>query len=104
MKMHVKKSDKVVVISGNDKDTKSEILAVNPKKGTVIVKDVNIITKHQKATKANVNSGIVKKEAPIHSSKVMLWCSSCNKGVRPSYKYNDDGAKVRYCKACGKDL
>ncbi len=104
MKMHVKKSDKVVVISGNDKDKKGEILAVNPKKGTVIVKDVNIVTKHMKASKTNMNSQIIKKEAPINSSKVMLWCASCDKAIRPNYKYNDDGAKVRYCKACGKEI
>ena len=47
MKMHVKKSDKVVVISGNDKDKKGEILVVNPKKGTVIVKDVNIVQTYE---------------------------------------------------------
>ena len=54
MKMHVRKNDKVVVISGNDKGVKSEILAVNPKKGTVLVKDVNIVTKHMKASKSTM--------------------------------------------------
>lgn len=104
MKMHVKKNDKVVVISGNDKGVKSEILAVHPKKGTVLVKDVNIVTKHLKASKNSVKSEIVKMEAPINSSKVMLWCEKCSKAVRPSYRFREDGAKERYCKACDSEL
>lgn len=104
MKMHVKKNDKVVVISGNDKGVKSEILAAHPKKGTVLVKDVNIVTKHLKASKNAMKSEIVKMEAPINSSKVMLWCEKCGKGVRPSYRFREDGAKVRYCKSCDSEI
>lgn len=104
MKMHVRKNDKVVVISGNDKGVKSEILAVHPKKGTVLVKDVNIVTKHLKASKNSAKSEIIKMEAPINSSKVMLWCEKCQKAVRPSYRFREDGAKVRYCKSCDSEL
>ena len=104
MKMHVKKNDKVVVISGNDKGVKSEPLAAHPKKGTVLAKDVNIVTKHLKASKNAMKSEIVKMEAPINSSKVMLWCEKCGKGVRPSYRFQEDGAKVRYCKSCDSEI
>lgn len=104
MKLHVRKNDKVVVISGNDKGVKSEILSVNPKKGTVLVKDVNIVTKHLKASKNAMKSEIVKREAPIASSKVMLFCEKCQKAVRPSHRFNEEGAKVRYCKTCGGEI
>ncbi|PKK39672.1 LSU ribosomal protein L24p (L26e) [Clostridiaceae bacterium JG1575] len=104
MKVHVRKNDKVVVISGNDKGKKSEVLAVNPKKGTVLVKDVNMVSKHLKASKNALRSEIVKREAPIHASKVMLWCEKCGKAVRPSYRFQEDGAKIRYCKACDSEI
>lgn len=104
MKMHVRKNDKVVVISGNDKGVKSEVLEVLPKKGTVIVKDVNIVTKHLKANKNSMKSEIVKMEAPIHASNVMIYCDKCQKGVRPSYRFAEDGSKVRYCKSCDSEI
>jgi len=103
-KIHVRKSDKVVVISGKDKGKISEVLAVYPKKGTVLVKDVNVVTKHQKPNRANMQGGIVKAEAAINSAKVMLFCDSCKKATRISNKIQEDGSKVRVCKKCGKTL
>ncbi len=102
--MHIKKDDTVVVISGNDKGVKSEVLAAFPKTGKVLVKDVNMVTKHLKASKNSMRSEIIKTEAPIQASKVMLWCEKCGKAVRPSYRFREDGAKVRYCKACDTEI
>lgn len=102
--MHVRKNDKVVVISGNDKNKQGEVVAVDPKKGRVIVKGLNMVTKHMKANKNSMKSEIIQTEAPMDASNVMLWCDKCNKGVRPSYKYAEDGSKVRYCKACGSEI
>lgn len=96
MKMHVKKNDKVVVISGADKGSKGEILAVYPKTGKVIVKGVNIVKKHQKATRNNMKSAIIEMEAPIDASNVMLFDEKRNMAFRPSYKYDENGAKVRF--------
>ena len=62
------------------------------------------MTKHLKASKNAMKSEIVKMEAPINSSKVMLWCEKCGKGVRPSYRFQEDGAKVRYCKSCDSEI
>lgn len=102
MKIHVRKEDKVVVISGKDKGKIGEVLRVNPKKGTVVVKDVNVVKKHQKPNRENMQGGIVEMEAAINSAKVMLYCEKCKKATRISHKLLEDGAKVRVCKKCGE--
>jgi large subunit ribosomal protein L24 len=102
IKLHVRKKDKVMVISGKDKGKIGEVLSVIPKKGKVVVKDVNIVSKHQKPNKANMQGGIIKKEAPIYSSKVMLYCDKCKSVTRISHKILEDGSKVRVCKKCGE--
>ncbi|MFR5265698.1 MULTISPECIES: 50S ribosomal protein L24 [Clostridium] len=104
MKVHVRKNDKVVVISGKDKGKIGEVLKVNPKKGTVVVKDVNVVKKHQKPNRENMQGGIVEREAAINSAKVMLYCGKCKKATRISHKLLEDGAKVRVCKKCGETL
>ncbi|OPJ60639.1 50S ribosomal protein L24 [Clostridium oryzae] len=101
-KVHVKKKDTVMVISGKDKGKVGEVLQVIPKKGKVLVQGVNVVTKHQKPNRANTNGGIVHVEAPIYSSKVMLYCNKCKSVTRISKKILDDGTKVRVCKKCGE--
>lgn len=102
--MHVRKNDLVYIVSGKDKDKTGEVLKVNPKKNTVIVSGVNVVTKHIKPNRQNVQGGIIKQEAPIHGSKVMLYCDSCKKATRIKHEFVDDGTKVRVCKHCGKKL
>ena len=70
-KVRLKTDDRVVVIAGKDKKTVGRILSVNRKTGYIIVENVNIVTKHQKARGQGQQSGIIKKEAPIHASNVM---------------------------------
>ena len=101
-KVHVRKKDTVMVISGKDKGKISEVLAVYPKTGKVLVKDVSIITKHQKPSKANMQGGIVHREAAINSSKVMLYCTKCKNVTRINSKILEDGTKVRVCKKCAE--
>ena len=101
-RIHVRKKDTVMVISGKDKGKIGEVLAVMPKSGKVLVKDVNIVTKHQKPNRANMQGGIVKREASINSSKVMLYCEKCKSVTRISHKLLEDGTKVRVCKKCGE--
>src|SRR5437868_14941789 len=74
-KFHIRKGDQVVVISGDDKDMKKPRLVkeVLVEDGKVLVEGVNIITKHTKPSAQNTKGGIVKKEAPIQISNVMLW-------------------------------
>ena len=102
MKVHVRKNDTVVVISGKDKGKTGEVLKVYPKTGKVLVKGVNIVKKHQKATRNQAESAIIEKEASIYSSKVMLYCTKCKSATRISNKLLEDGAKVRVCKKCGE--
>jgi large subunit ribosomal protein L24 len=101
-KIHVRKKDTVMVISGKDKGKIGEVLQVIPKSGKVLVKGVNIVTKHQKPNKANMQGGLIKQEAAIYSSKVMLYCNNCKNVTRISHKLLDDGTKVRVCKKCGE--
>ncbi|OFI06882.1 50S ribosomal protein L24 [Clostridium acetireducens DSM 10703] len=101
-KIHVRKQDTVMVISGKDKGKIGEVLAVYPRKGKVLVKGINIVTKHQKPNRQNMQGGIVRQEAPIFSSKVMLYCTKCKTVTRISKKVLDDGTKVRVCKKCGE--
>ena len=102
--MHVKKSDTVYILSGKDKDKIGEVLKVNPKKNLVIVSGVNIVTKHKKPSRDNMQGGIIKLESYINASKVMLYCKKCSKSTRIKYKFLDDGSKVRICKHCGEQI
>ena len=70
--MKIKKGDTVKVIAGKDKGKDGKVLAVNVKDNTVVVENVNMVTKHAKPSAANQNGGIVTKEAPLHISNVML--------------------------------
>ena len=74
-KYNIRKGDEVVVIAGDDKDVKKPRLVkeVLVDEGKVIVEGANIITKHTKPSAQNTKGGIVKKEAPINISNVMLW-------------------------------
>ncbi len=103
-KLHVKKGDTVVVVSGDDKGKKGEVLEVSIKEGKVIVKDVNIVTRHVKPRKQGDQGGIVKVEGAMYASKVQLYCSKCDKGVRVKHTVGKDGKKVRVCAKCGAEL
>jgi len=100
MKVHVKKNDKIMVISGKDKGKISEVISVMPKVGKVLVRDVNVVKKHKKPSKQNMEGGIIETEAPIFSSKVMLYCEKCKSVTRIAKKITEDGTKVRVCKKC----
>ncbi|MBZ4683763.1 MAG: large subunit ribosomal protein [Fusobacteriaceae bacterium] len=102
-KLHVKTGDTVYVISGKDKGKTGKVLRVFPKKGKVIVEGINMITKHMKPNQINPQGGVVKREAPIFSSKVMLFDEKAGKPTRVGYKYVD-GKKVRYSKVSGEVL
>ncbi len=70
-KIRIKRGDTVKVIAGKNKGMEGKVLVVDKKKNRLIVEGVNMITKHQKQGRNNPQSGIVKKEAPIHVSNVM---------------------------------
>jgi len=101
-KMHVKKGDTVQVISGKDKGKVGEILKAIPSDSTVIVKGVNIRTKHQKPRQEGESGQIVTYEAPIHSSKVMLYSEKEKVASRINYVITEEGKKVRKLKKTGE--
>ena len=101
--MHVKKGDKVMVISGKDKGKTGVILAAFPKQDRVLVEGVNIVKKHSKPSQVNPQGGIISQEAPIHVSNVMPVDPKSGNPTRVGYK-TVDGKKVRVAKKSGEVL
>ena len=99
-KLHIKKGDTVIVLSGDDKGVKGEVIAVSPAEGKVIVKDANVIHKHVKPRRQGEAGGIVDAEGAIYASKVALYCPKCEKGVRSKVVVDGD-KKIRTCAKCG---
>ena len=102
-KVHVKRDDTVIVISGDDKGVKGKVIAVSPDEHKVIVEGANIQTKHMKPRRQGEAGGIVKVEGAMHADKVALYCSKCGKGVRSTIKVEGD-KKVRVCSKCGHEI
>lgn len=101
--MHVKKGDKIKVITGKDKGKTGVILAAFPKQDRVLVEGVNIVKKHMKPDQENPQGGIVSLEAAIHVSNVMLVDPKTDEPTRVGYKI-EDGKKVRVAKKSGNTL
>ena len=99
--MKIKKGDTVQVIAGKDKGKDGKVISVNVKKNTILVENVNMVTKHTKPSAASQNGGIVQKEAPLHISNVMLLADG--KPTRVGFRMEGD-KKVRYAKATGKNI
>ena len=97
--MKIKKGDTVRVIAGKDNGKEGKVVSVNVKKNTVLVENVNMVTKHTKPSAANQNGGIITKEAPLHVSNVMLVVDG--KATRVGFQMDGD-KKVRVAKATGK--
>ena len=106
-KLHIKKDDTVVVISGDDKGTRGKVIAASPEEGKVIVEGVHTVSKHTKARRQGETSQIIKTEGAIYASKVQLVCPKCDKGVRTKVGYKtvgDKKVKVRLCAKCGREI
>ncbi|NLE12303.1 MAG: 50S ribosomal protein L24 [Clostridiales bacterium] len=102
-KLHVKRDDSVIVISGDDKGKKGKVVATSPKEGKVIVSGVNTVKKHTKPRRQGDAGGIIEVDAPIYADKVLLFCDKCGKGVRAKVKVEND-KKLRVCAKCGAKL
>lgn len=101
--LHIKKGDTVIILSGDDKGVKGEVVAVAPEEGKVIVKGANMIKKHVKPRKQGETGGIIEAEGALYASKVALYCAKCGKGVRVKIQQDGD-KKVRVCAKCGAKL
>ena len=102
-KLHIKKDDEVVVISGDSKGTRGKVIAAAPEEGKVIVAGAHIVAKHTKARRQGEAAQIVKTEGAIYASKVQLYCPHCKKGVRTHNKLVE-GKKIRVCAKCGAEI
>ena len=100
-KLHVKKGDTVLVLSGKDKGQKGQVIQALPKKDKVIVEGINKVKRHTKPNQKAPQGGIITKEAPLQVSKVMLICPACKKATRIAKK-EVNGKMVRACKKCGE--
>ncbi len=103
-KLHIKKGDTVVVISGESKGQKGKVLEVFAEKQRAIVEGVNMVSKHTKPNADNPQGGIVKQEAPIHISNLMMVDPSSGKATRIGRRLNDKGKLVRYSKKSGEEI
>ncbi|ANE46794.1 50S ribosomal protein L24 [Paenibacillus swuensis] len=101
-KLHVKKDDTVMVITGKDKGKKGRIIAAFPRENRVLVEGINMVKKHAKPSQQNPQGGILNQEAPIHVSNVMLLDPKSGQPTRIGYKVLDNGKKVRVAKKSGE--
>ncbi len=102
--LHVKTGDRVIITAGKDKGKIGNVKSVLASENKVIVEGANMITKAVKPNPmAGIQGGLTQMEAPMDSSKVMLYCSSCEKATRVKHEVVDN-KKVRVCKKCGEQL
>jgi large subunit ribosomal protein L24 len=109
MAMHIRKDDLVEIIAGDDAGTTQapatgRVLRVLPAENKVVVEGINRVYKHLKPNRRNAQGGRLSKEMPISMSNVLLYCSTCRRGVRIGRRYNTEGRKERFCKKCGNSL
>jgi large subunit ribosomal protein L24 len=100
MKLHIKKGDVVKVLAGNDHGKEGRILSVRVKDQRAIVEGINMISKHTKPNAKNPQGGIVKKEASVHISNLMVVSNGV--ATRIGRKHDENGKLVRYSKKSGE--
>jgi large subunit ribosomal protein L24 len=104
MKVHVKKGDTVMVLSGREglRGKTGKVTAVMPKEGMVVVEGLNIVKRAKKPNPQNPQGGFIESEAPLHASKVMPVCPSCGKPTRIRKKEVTDSGVTRKIRICAK--
>ncbi|MDR1465045.1 MAG: 50S ribosomal protein L24 [Oscillospiraceae bacterium] len=96
-KLHVRSGDEVVVINGKYRGKRGEVLECSPKEGKVIVKGVNIVTKHIKPRKMGEQGGMIKAESALYACKVQLICPKCHRPTRTGHSFKTEkGKQVKY--------
>ena len=103
-KLHIKKGDTVKVIAGDDRGKEGRVLSVEAKKNRAIVEGINIVTKATKPNAQHPQGGLIKKEAPINMSNIMLLDPKSGKPTRIGFRKNDAGKTVRYSKKSGQEI
>ncbi len=101
--MKIKKGDTVKILYGKEAGKQGTVVAVSPKKNSVIVEGLNLYKRHLKGDGQTRTSEILTIEKPFELSKVMLVCPNCNKPTRVGIR-REEGKPVRVCKKCSKDV
>ena len=99
MKTLLRKNDVVVAIAGRSRGKQGKVLEVRRNSGRVIVEGLQMIKRHTKKNQANPQGAIVEKEGTIAVSNLMLFCPTCQKGVRLGIK-REGGKRIRFCRKC----
>ena len=103
-KLHIKKGDTVVVIAGESKGQRGKVLSVQVEKQRAVVEGINMVSKHTKPNAKNTQGGIVKQEAPVHISNLMLVESATGNPTRTGRRMGENGKLVRYSKKSGEEI
>ncbi len=103
-KLHIKKGDTVHVNTGEYKGQQGRVLEVYRKTNKALVEGINMVSKHTKPNAQYPQGGIIKKEAPVHISNLMLVDGSSGEPTRIGRKLNDNGKLVRYSKKSGEEI
>ena len=103
-KLHIKKGDTVIVITGESKSQKGRVLEIDRVKNRALVEGINMVSKHTKPNAKAPQGGIVKKEAPINLSNLMLVDPASGKPTRIGRRLNDNNKLVRYSKKSGEEI
>jgi large subunit ribosomal protein L24 len=103
MGLKIRRGDTVTVISGKEKGKRGEVQKVIPKDNRVVVRGVNIRTRHARPTQEN-QEGLYTFEAPLHVSNVMLVDPNSGEPTRVGNRFTDSGEKIRVSKKSGKDI
>jgi len=103
-KLKIKKGDQVAVIAGESKGQKGRVLVVDREKDRAIVEGVNLVSKHTKPNSKSPQGGILKKEAPVHISNLMVIDPASGKPTRVGRRLNDKNKLVRYSKKSGEEI
>ena len=103
-KLHIKKGDTVIVNAGDDRGQKGRVLSVLRSKNRAIVEGLNMVSKSTKPNAKHPQGGIIKMEAPIHSSNLSFIDPASGKATRIGRRKNDAGVTVRYSKKSGEEI
>ena len=102
--MHIRKDDIVEVIAGDDAASTGRVLRVLPDRAKVVVEGINRVYRHMKPSRRNQQGGRLSKEMPVDASNVLLFCTTCRKGVRIGKRAGAEGRKERFCKKCNSGM
>ena len=102
-KIKIKKNDIVIVTTGNSKGTKGKVIKVFPKEKKVMVEGANLVSKHSKPNAENPQGGIVKQEAKIHISNLVMIDPKSGDATKIGRRMNEKSGKIiRYSKKSGE--